>query len=279
MHDRPLEALGGVERGHLDGVAAGSGWSARAVGPARRRTRPPSGWGRGRRSRGRGGPGPATLACRLSARTSPSSSPPGEPASSSTQVVRSPSTVAKSPVRRRRSRSADFTSGWSSSELPPRVRHGIRTRRSASSITAVWALVRTRMAWADHGDPGLWASRTARAMARASARSSANERMSGSGPSGRLARRAPGPSSSPPRPRRARARQHGVGHGQDLRRGPVVLVEGHDLAAGPAPVEAVEVAGVGAVPGVDGLVGVAHHAQVGAGRPATPSSSGLLERG
>ena len=64
-----------------------------------------------------------------------------------------------------------------------------------------------------------------------------------------------------------RAVEDGVGHGQDLGRRAVVVVEVHDRGRREAVPEAGEVAGVGAVPGVDRLVGVADHAQVGAVAP------------
>ena len=56
--------------------------------------------------------------------------------------------------------------------------------------------------------------------------------------------------------------QHRVGDGEDLRRRAVVLGEAHDLGGGEAGREPPQGLGVGAVPGVDRLVGVADDAQV-----------------
>ena len=71
--------------------------------------------------------------------------------------------------------------------------------------------------------------------------------------------------------------QDGVGHRQHLARRAVVVEEAHDPGA-PEPVgEAREVAGVGPVPRVDGLVGVADHAEVGA--VAEPAGQQLVLRG
>ena len=57
--------------------------------------------------------------------------------------------------------------------------------------------------------------------------------------------------------------EDGVGHGQDLGAGPVVVVEPDDLRPREPLGEAGEVGGIGAVPRVDGLVGVADDAEVG----------------
>ena len=54
-----------------------------------------------------------------------------------------------------------------------------------------------------------------------------------------------------------------VGHGQDLGCGSVVVVEPDDLSPREPPGEAGEVGRIGAVPRVDGLVGVPDHAEVG----------------
>ena len=59
--------------------------------------------------------------------------------------------------------------------------------------------------------------------------------------------------------------QHGVGHRQDLGRGPVVVLQRHGVSTREVPVEVGQVAGVRPVPGIDGLVRVSHHAQVGLG--------------
>jgi hypothetical protein len=56
--------------------------------------------------------------------------------------------------------------------------------------------------------------------------------------------------------------EHRVGHGEDLGRRPVVLVQADDLARRVAIEEAGEGGGVGTVPRIDGLVRVAYHAQV-----------------
>ncbi len=63
--------------------------------------------------------------------------------------------------------------------------------------------------------------------------------------------------------RRLASGQHGVGHRQDLRGRSVVLGETHDLGAFVAVGEPGEDLGVGAVPRVDRLVGVADDAQIG----------------
>ena len=58
------------------------------------------------------------------------------------------------------------------------------------------------------------------------------------------------------------ATEHGGGGRHHLRAGTVVVVQADDLGLGPALREVGQEARVGAVPTVDGLVGVAHHEQV-----------------
>src|SRR5205085_11580473 len=55
-----------------------------------------------------------------------------------------------------------------------------------------------------------------------------------------------------------------VGDGQNLWRRAVIVAEPHQSRAWELLAEAVEIPGIGAVPGVDGLVGVADDAEVGA---------------
>ena len=105
-----------------------------------------------------------------------------------------------------------------------------------------------------HGAPGWWEACRPRATAAASSRSEAWAVIVGSGtvgqsgPQGLLA---PGP-----------AGQDGVGHGQHLRGRPVVLLQPDEPGAGKVTAEVDEKAGVGAGEAVDGLVVVAHDAEV-----------------
>ena len=73
------------------------------------------------------------------------------------------------------------------------------------------------------------------------------------------------------------ARQHRRGRTQDLRRGPVRVLQRHDLGAGVLFGEVQEVRRIGAVPAVDGLVRVAHHREVGSIAEPRPQQP-LLER-
>ena len=56
--------------------------------------------------------------------------------------------------------------------------------------------------------------------------------------------------------------QHGVGHGQDLGRRPVVVLQADHAGRGVTVGQAFEEGGVGPVPGVDGLIGITDHAEV-----------------
>src|SRR5436305_1292661 len=88
-------------------------------------------------------------------------------------------------VRSRSVSSATWTSGRSRNRPPPRTRNGTPSRRSASSNSADWAFVRYSTAADDHGVPGGWSWRNARATPSASASSLGYERTTGNGPSGR----------------------------------------------------------------------------------------------
>ena len=87
----------------------------------------------------------------------------------------------------------------------------------------------------DHGTPGRWASREPVDHARRPRPPRRGKlRTCGHGPSGRLGLQRRGLHRA--------VGQHGVGDGEDLRGGAVVVVEAHDLGAGEAALEADEVA-------------------------------------
>ena len=131
--------------------------------------------------------------------------------------------------------------------------------RSASAMRWVWALVRTSTACSDHGRPGARASRMARAMATASARSSAWPWTCGGAPAARDGLHVA--SGLPAGP------EDGGGSREDLGRGPVAAGELDDLGRRPPALDVEEEAGVGPVPPVDRLLRVADRGHVVAVAP------------
>ena len=228
VHDRPLEALGGVERG-----------DARPRRRGRRPRRPQRGREPRRRSRRRRPLGSIgqVLAGR-GARARRGWRTPLEPRRRRRLVVA---------VGRRRASMLDAGRVGhavgrrppDASAAPPSPRAGRGTgrrpargtgsgrARSASSSSSAWALVRTSTAWCDHGTPGPWRSRTARAM---------RVRLApvGGVASGSPGDRPVGAGGLQAEAARRRSAEHRVGDREDLGRRAVVVVERDDLGAGEA---------------------------------------------
>ena len=188
VHHAPLEALGGVEGRHVDGVAAEPRRVAlrlhRGRAASARRCRC------GRAGRGGGSPDPPDDGGHQRGLLQPGlcvGPRRGSAGSRSIASSRSDRALPSGSSTRRSSRRARRTSGRSRKAAPPRIRWGIPASRRASVRSTVWAWVRTRTAWSDQRRPGAWARRTARATATASSRSEGCPAMCGASPSARTA--------------------------------------------------------------------------------------------
>ncbi len=265
-HRRPLEPLGPVEGRQLHAVATGRAPSPPSP-PAtiQSRNSPTVASGKSRacssasRAKATGRPASGVLPLRLPGwRGRPRQRPDAWRAmTSSTRALRRCRVFGA----RRSSARARRASADSLAPPPVRIRdpgpvEGAGDRVETGVGPGQDGQVRPRAAPA--GGPG--AASAPRAAASAS--SSSKACTTGLGPSGREAR--PGPASAP---RTAR------GGGDDLGRGAVVVVETEHGRAGEEIGEPVEQGGVGAVPSVDGLAGVAHDEEVGARPRARPASS------
>ena len=173
-----------------------------------------------------------------------------------TSCSRSVSATPNEEARRMAPR-ASLISGWSSRRPAPRTRWGTPAVAMASAMRVAWALVRTRTAWCgprDAGPVGVPGGAGDGAglgglIGQRPDRGDRSGRTVGPQPDGHVV-----PWSSTV-----------LATAEDLRRGSVVVLELDRVAAGEEAVEVGEVAGVGAVPGIDGLVRVADDAQVGVG--------------
>ena len=260
-HRRPLEALGPVEGGELHDVVVGIDLRAARSPPvaatqARKLARR---WRRGPRRRVR-------RPARASARGCPVRPACRRPEARVGGLGRGSTRSARALRRGRPGGMARQELGQRAAALPsPSApagpsRKGIPACSRAAATGPSRALVRARTARCDQGRPGpVQPGAATGPRPRPRRRRRRSRPPTGNGPSG-TACSAPvteGPRSRP---------ENGPGGGDDLGRRPVVGVEAQDDGAREELGEPVEEGGVGPVPPVDGLAGVADHEEVGAAR-------------
>ncbi len=268
-HDRPLQSLGGVERRHLDDrpAAVGPSSARRAVASQSRKPSVPAAGSRASYSR----PSRTSSASRArrapSASSRPTSAPSVPSVPSRTSSSRSTRRGPSRPGRRPSSSRAATTTGWRRKGGPERTRWGTPAAASASSSTTDWAWVRTSTAMDDQARPSRWRRSTdpGDAPGLGGVVGEAAHRRHRARLAGRPER--PGPGGP--------AAEDGAGHGQHLRGGPEVVGQGHGAPAWEGAREVEQEPGVGPVPRVDGLVRVAHHAEVGPVAPPGVEQAGL----